>query len=76
MPDMTTHQNAQPTVPDLQITSFQFTFNSRPAAANFQPSSKDKSRASKDQHKYTVIICNNSSSVCQYCHIKVSVISH
>ena len=23
--------------------------------------------------KYTVIICNNTSSVCQYCHIKVKL---
>ena len=51
--------------------SFQFTFNSRPAAANFQRSSKEQSRPDKEQYKYTVIICNNTNSVCQYCHIKV-----
>ncbi|KAL5266291.1 hypothetical protein ACHWQZ_G003644 [Mnemiopsis leidyi] len=47
----------------------QFTFNSRPAATTF--SSKDQSRSERETYKYTVIICNNSSSVCQYCHIKI-----
>ncbi|XP_063686443.1 uncharacterized protein LOC134820152 [Bolinopsis microptera] len=49
----------------------QFTFNSRPAAANFQPGCKDQGRPDKEQFKYTVIICNNTCSVCQYCHIKI-----